>query len=149
MDAGTFRKDSAPPPVSTDVVTLDQVITPFVDRMYKNRNVESWRNAASMLRRVSGFIVNDRRLGEWAMIAITEDVLETFESLSQVAAGTRTKYAATCTQVGRTSIDELCSSPPRKLVRGKRRGALDSDSDRLTAVLKMHRTRGVSPMVSR
>jgi integrase/recombinase XerD len=94
MDAGTFKKDSLASAVSTDGVTLDHVITPFIERSYKKRNVESWSNAASMLQRLRRFIVNDRRLGDWPIAAITEDVLETFfESLSTFAAGTRTKYA--------------------------------------------------------
>jgi integrase len=94
MDAGTFRKDSVASPVSSGGVTLDQVITPFIERIYKKRNVESWQDAASRLQRLSGFLVNDRRLGDWAMAAITEDVLEAFfESLSGLAAGTRTKYS--------------------------------------------------------
>ena len=88
MDAGTFKKDSVASPILADGVTLDQVITPFIDRVYKSRNVESWRNAASMLQRLSGFLVNDGRLGDWAICAITEDVLERFfESLSAFAAG--------------------------------------------------------------
>ena len=94
MDAGTFKKDSVASPIVADGVTLDQVITPFIDRVYKSRNVESWRNAASMLQHLSGFLVNDGRLGDWAICAITEDVLERFfESLSAFAAGTRTKYS--------------------------------------------------------
>ena len=94
MDAGTFKKDLLATPVSIDGVTLDHVITPFIERSYKKRNVESWSNAASMLQRLSRFLVNDRRLGDWPIAAITEDVLETFfDSLSTFAAGTRTKYA--------------------------------------------------------
>jgi integrase len=47
-----------------------------------------------VLQRLSGCLVNDRRLGDWAITAITEDVLEKFfESLGGFAAGTRTKYA--------------------------------------------------------
>ena len=94
MDAGTFRKEAIASPVSTGGVTLDQVITPFIERIYKKRNVESWQDAASRLQRLSGFLINDHRLGDWAISAITEDVLETFfESLSALAAGTRTKYS--------------------------------------------------------
>jgi hypothetical protein len=79
---------------STDVVTLDHVITPFIERIYKKRNVESWQDAESRLQRLSEFLVNDRRLGEWAIGEVTEDVLEMFfESLSVLAAGTRTKYS--------------------------------------------------------
>jgi Phage integrase family len=44
---------------------FDQVITPFIERIYKKRNVESWQDAASRLQRLSGFLVNDRRLGDW------------------------------------------------------------------------------------
>src|SRR5262249_13207950 len=44
--------------------------------------------------RLSAFTVGDRRLGDWAIETITEDMLETFfESLATLAPGTRTKYA--------------------------------------------------------
>jgi integrase len=94
MDAGTFRKHSVASPVSTSGVTLDQVITPFIERVYKKRNVVSWRDAECRLQQLSGFPGNNRRLGDWAIGAITEDQLEAFfESLSALAAGTRTKYS--------------------------------------------------------
>ena len=62
MNAGTFNKNVVACPVWTDDVTLDQVITPFIERIYRKRHVKSRHDAASRLQRLSAFVINDRRL---------------------------------------------------------------------------------------
>lgn len=97
--AGTFhRRDdpsSVPPRAAADsAVTVDTFAPVYIERVSRASRKRSWANDAGMFVRLRDYRASDgRRLGEWALRAITEDALEAFyTSLSAFAASTRNQY---------------------------------------------------------
>ena len=92
INAGTFRRVAAssapvlPTPSIQMVVTLDQFVAVYIERVSKASGKASWKDDAYLLATVRGHRTADgRRLGEWALSAITEDELEAFLAAQRAA----------------------------------------------------------------
>ena len=88
--AGTFRRSAVAPvvaPPTPETVTLDTFVPIYIERVAKASGKASWKDDAYLLGTVCAHRTADgRRLGEWALHAITEDELEAFHA-SRIAAG--------------------------------------------------------------
>jgi hypothetical protein len=73
---------------------LDTFAPIYVERAAKASGKQTWQNDGSMFARLCAFPTPDgRRLGEWPLVGITEDTIETFHaSLASLAASTRNQY---------------------------------------------------------
>jgi integrase len=85
INAGTFRRAvDAPLPATTtatDVVTLDAFATTYIERAVQPSGKTSWKDDEYLLAALRNYIARDRRrLGDWALNAITEDELEAFHA---------------------------------------------------------------------
>jgi integrase len=93
INAGTFRRAAALPfPLAmpstppTPIITLDAFAATYIERAAKASGKASWKDDEYLLATVRDHRTTDgRRLGVWALTAITEDELETFHSAQRTA----------------------------------------------------------------
>jgi integrase len=85
IHAGTFRRaaDTPAPSVTPhpDVVTLDTFAATYIERAARASGKSSWKDDEYLLAALRHYHARDgRRLGDWALTAITEDELEAFHA---------------------------------------------------------------------
>ena len=80
------RDRAAQPAAASSAVTLDQLTTTYITRAVKPSGKASWKDDEYLLATVCNHRPLDgRRLGDWALTAITEDELEVFLSAQRAA----------------------------------------------------------------
>jgi integrase len=163
IKAGTFRRGAESPaaqsPTSSApvVFTLDQFAEVYIERASKASGKASWKDDAYLLSSVRGHRTADgRRLGEWALSAITEDELEVFHATQRKAGRAAStlnhlvqilqatfRWAARKGYLVRSPISDDSTLKRVKLARRTRRLILDEETALLSAAGAGNRDAGV------
>ena len=163
INAGTFRRAAAssapvlPTPSVPMVVTLDQFAAVYIERVSKANGKASWKDDAYLLATVRGHRTTDgRRLGEWALSAITEDELEAFLAAQRAAGRAAStlnhlvqilkaafRWAARKGYLARSPVSDESALKRVKLARRTRRVTPDEETALLSAAGALTRDAGV------